>query len=85
MSAVKRTAVTLLTARTVVATAPATPTMASAAASRHCKTSSSPTSDHLSYHGPDSDNWLFDVKPCARTKAAAASHLGDGCSTSATV
>ncbi|MFG3156737.1 hypothetical protein ACGF7W_32390 [Streptomyces sp. NPDC048219] len=66
MPAFKRTAVTLLAAGAVVGTTLATAATASAAASYHCKTSSSPTFDDPSYNGPDSDNWSFDVKLCAK-------------------
>jgi hypothetical protein len=66
MPAFKRTAVTLVAAGAVAGTTLATDAAASAAASYHCKTSSSPTFDAPSYNGPDSDNWSFDVKLCAK-------------------
>ncbi|MDF3303039.1 hypothetical protein K388_06678 [Streptomyces sp. KhCrAH-43] len=65
MPAFKRTAVTLLAAAAVTGTTLATATTASAADYR-CKTSSSATYDDPSYDGPDSDNWSFDVKLCAK-------------------
>jgi hypothetical protein len=69
MPAFKRTAVTLLAAAAVTGTTLAAATTASAsasAASYQCKTSSSKSFDDPSYNGPDSDNWEFDVKLCAK-------------------
>ncbi|MFC8438223.1 hypothetical protein ACFUJT_08490 [Streptomyces griseoincarnatus] len=63
MSALKRTAITLLAAAAVAGTSLSTAGTASAA-SYSCKTSSS-SYDDPSYNGPDSDNWEFDVKLCA--------------------
>ncbi|MFD5079518.1 hypothetical protein [Streptomyces sp. NPDC058371] len=65
MPALKRTAAALLAAAAVTGTTLATAGTASAA-SYSCKTSSSNTYDDPSYNGPDSDNWSFDVKLCAR-------------------
>ncbi|MGW7257233.1 hypothetical protein [Streptomyces sp. NPDC054834] len=64
MPALKRTAVTLLAAVAVTGTTLATAGTASAA-SYYCKTSSHSVDDP-SYSGPDSDNWDFDVKLCAK-------------------
>ncbi|MGW0844280.1 hypothetical protein ACWD26_29900 [Streptomyces sp. NPDC002787] len=65
MPALKRTAVTLLAAAAVTGTTLATAGTASAA-SYSCKTSSSKSFDDPSYNGPDSDNWAFTVKLCAK-------------------
>ncbi|MET9777955.1 hypothetical protein ABZ023_27515 [Streptomyces sp. NPDC006367] len=65
MLALKRTAVTLLAAAAVTGTTLATAGTASAA-SYNCTTSSSKSFDDPSYNGPDSDNWEFDVKLCAK-------------------
>ncbi|MGW0337097.1 hypothetical protein ACWD0J_35615 [Streptomyces sp. NPDC003011] len=65
MSALKRTAITLLAAAAVTGTTLATAGTASAAG-YSCKTSSSKSFDDPSYGGPDSDNWEFDVELCAK-------------------
>ncbi len=65
MPGFKRTAITLLAVGALAGTTLATATTASAAG-YHCKTSSSSSFDDPSYNGPDSDNWEFDVKLCAR-------------------
>ncbi|MFD4177198.1 hypothetical protein [Streptomyces anulatus] len=56
------TAALLATLAGTAALATATP---ASAASYHCKTSSY-TVDDPSYTGPDSDNWDFDVRLCAK-------------------
>jgi len=65
MPVLKRTAITLLAAAAVTGTTLATAGTASAA-SYSCKTSSSSSYDDPTYNGPDSDNWSFDVKLCAK-------------------
>ncbi|MEE1736448.1 hypothetical protein PUR49_08035 [Streptomyces sp. BE147] len=65
MTAFKRTAVALLAAAAVTGTTLATAGTASAA-SYSCKTSSSGSYDDPSYNGPDSDNWEFNVRLCAK-------------------
>ncbi|MFM9462688.1 hypothetical protein ACKI1K_07520 [Streptomyces scabiei] len=64
MSALKRTAVTLLAAAAVTGSTLATASTASAASYR-CKTSSASV-DNPAYNGPWADNYNFDVKLCAK-------------------
>lgn len=65
VAAFKRTAFALLAAAAVTGTTLATAGPASAA-SYSCRTSSSATIDDPTYRGPDSDNWDFEVKLCAK-------------------
>jgi hypothetical protein len=65
MHVFKRSAVTLLAVAAVAGTTLATAGTASAA-SYSCKTSSSGSYDDPTYNGPDSDNWEFKVKLCAK-------------------
>ncbi|MEU0942511.1 hypothetical protein ABZ379_06900 [Streptomyces canus] len=64
-AALKRTAVTLLAA-TAAVTGTTLATAGTASAADYSCTTSSHTADDASYNGPDSDNWDFTVKLCAK-------------------
>ncbi|MDI3418608.1 hypothetical protein [Streptomyces luteolus] len=65
MHKLKRSTSTAVLLATLTGTAALATAAPASAASYHCKTSSY-TVDDPSYNGPDSDNWDFDVKLCAK-------------------